>query len=79
MALKADFERATGGPFDPPKKAKSKKKKAPATAQGDKEKRGAKKVRDEERMQARCVLVFFIAVFVRFLAGRRLLCTPGLR
>ena len=42
VALKAEFERATGTPFDPPKKTK--KKKAPVPAQGDKEKKGGKKV-----------------------------------
>eukprot|EP00903_Cladosiphon_okamuranus_P015385 g14210.t2 len=43
VALKAEFEQATGAPFDPPKKTKPNHKKAPAAAagQGDKKKDGA--------------------------------------
>lgn len=43
VALKADFERATGTPFDPPKKTKAKK--APAAAAGKDEKKGGNKAR----------------------------------
>lgn len=43
IALKADFERATGTPFDPPKKTKAQK--APAAAAGKDEKQGGNKVR----------------------------------
>lgn len=73
VALKAEFERATGTPFDPPKKTK--KKKAPAPAQGDKEKKGGKKVGGgvcgEGREEGGGVLweaMFVRDVFVRCLA-----------